>query len=139
LHGRCKRNLKLYLEVLTKIIEVIREMNVSVEAVIVEGVHDETTLRALGFKRPIIKYAALKVNEAEFVTKIANRYAGRVITVLTDFDTNGEATCKRLTTKLQSLGVKVDLFCRKRLENLLRPIGITTVESIYSLKKRCYT
>lgn len=139
MHSRCKRNLKQYFEVLTKVTEIVKEMNVYVEAVIVEGVHDERTLRALGFKRPIIKYAALKVNEAELITKIADRYAGRVITVLTDFDAYGEAICKRLTRELQNLGVKVDLSCRKELECLLKPISMTTVESIYSLKKRCYT
>lgn len=133
-----KLSSKLNFELLTRITELIKEMDVYVEAVIVEGAHDEITLRTLGFKRPIIKYAALKVNEAVLVTNIADKYADRVIAVLTDFDSNGEATCKRLTAKLQSLGVKVDSFYRRRLKDLLRPIGINAIESIYSLKRRCY-
>ena len=56
------------------------------------------------------------------------------ITILTDFDEEGNTINKMLTPILEKRGVKVDFFYRKRFCELLEETGIQTIEGVYQLK-----
>ena len=65
--------------------------------------------------------------------KVAKKYEN--ITILTDFDDAGESIGKKLTQLMENRGVKVERFYRKNFKRLLKETGLTTLESIYKLKR----
>ena len=108
------------------------EMNSMVDAVVVEGMHDKITLKSLGLKMPIILVSCGSPFN-QIVERVTERFDR--VAILTDFDEEGERIGRRLTELMERGGVKVDRFYRKTFRKLMKSVGLTTLESIYKLKK----
>ena len=106
------------------------EMNYAVDAILVEGAHDNKTLNLLGYKKQILLCS--KLSHSELVDLTAEKFSNVVI--LTDFDEQGIYLNKRLSNLLEKRRVKVDRFYRRRFFKLLREAKISTIEGIYNLK-----
>ena len=106
------------------------EMNFAVDAVIVEGPHDQKTLRRLGCTKPILQ--ASHRPPSDLVDFTVKHYSN--VAVLTDFDEEGINLDRRLSQRFQARGVAVDRFYRRRFRKLLKTAGISTIEGIYTLK-----
>ena len=117
-------------EVYRELKDLINDLNYSVDAVVVEGSHDKKTLRLLGCKKPILQCS--KLPHTTVTDRVAEKFSDVVI--LTDFDEQGILLNKKLTSLLETKGVKVDLFYRRRFRKLLKEVKISTIESIYSIK-----
>ena len=117
-------------EVYRELKDLINDLNYSVDAVVVEGSHDKKTLKLLGFKKPILQCS--KLPHTTITDLVAEKFSDVVI--LTDFDEEGKLLNKKLTSLLETKGVKVDLFYRRRFRKLLKEVKISTIESIYSIK-----
>jgi 5S rRNA maturation endonuclease (ribonuclease M5) len=121
-------------EIYKKLEDLASEMNYSVDGVIVEGVHDKKTLRLLGYSGPILTCSKLSL--FELTDYAAKRFAN--MAVLTDFDKAGETLGKNLSTLLVNRKVKVRDFYRRRFRILFKKARISTVESVYRLKRQLF-
>jgi 5S rRNA maturation endonuclease (ribonuclease M5) len=117
-------------EIYREMEDLASEMNYTVDAVFVEGPHDEKTLRLLGFEKPILKCSKLSHNRLADLA--AKRFSNVVI--LTDFDEEGVLLNKKLSRLLETKRVKADSYYRRKFQRLFEEIRITTIEGIYSLK-----
>ncbi len=120
-------------EAYIELCEVIQEMDGSVDAIIVEGVHDRDALEELGVTVNIEIYSA-GFNYTSFVEYLMNRY--RCVTILTDYDSAGKRLNRRLTARLEREGVKVERYYRDRIGKILGFRGIRNIEAIASLTRR---
>ena len=121
-------------EIFNGLEDLVQEMNLNVDATIVEGPHDKKTLRMLGYEKPIVWCSKTPHNNLPDL--IAKRFSSVVI--LTDFDKEGLYLNKKLTTLLENRGVKVNKFYRNKIQRMLRRINIFTIEGIYNIKKSIY-
>lgn len=106
------------------------DMNFDVDAVIVEGPHDQKTLTRLGCTTPILQ--ASHRSPSDLVDFIAKHYS--YVAVLTDFDEEGDALNRRLAQRFHARGVNVNRFYRRRFRSLLTAAGISTIEGVYRIK-----
>jgi 5S rRNA maturation endonuclease (ribonuclease M5) len=127
---KCKR-IRKKLETYSELSKLVREMDKSVDAVVVEGKHDEETLRKLGFRGRIFTYSSSRMRRQDFIEFLAERF--EYISILTDFDEDGELFCKELSKELERRGAKVERVFREKIRELLKPFKIKTIESIYKL------
>jgi len=118
-----------YIE-LTKVIE---EMDVFVDAVVVEGIHDKEALQEMGVTKEIAMYS-LGYSYARFVDYVMSRY--KRIAILTDYDRAGKSINKKLTVRLEHEGVKIEDRYRDRIGRILGLRGFRDIESMSGLKKR---
>lgn len=132
--GRATEEERSRREVYRELEEVASEMNYIVDAVIIEGPHDKRTLKRLGFKKPILLCA--KLSHSELVDLITEKFPS--VAVLTDFDEEGAQLNKKFSRLLERRGVKVDRFYRRRFQKLLKEARISTIEAIYSLKRKLF-
>jgi 5S rRNA maturation endonuclease (ribonuclease M5) len=71
------------------------------------------------------------MRKQDFVEFLAKRF--EYVSILTDFDEEGESFCKELSRELERKGVKVERVFREKIRELLRPFKIRAIESIYKL------
>ncbi|MFZ2070141.1 MAG: toprim domain-containing protein [Halobacteriota archaeon] len=121
-----------YME-LTRVIHEM-EMDEFVDAVIVEGVHDKAALREMGVTKEIAMCSSGPYSYAGFVDYLTGRY--RRITILTDYDRAGKRLNKKLTTRLEREGVKVEKRYRDKIGMILVLRGFHEIESMTPLKRR---
>ncbi|MEM2876224.1 MAG: toprim domain-containing protein [Candidatus Bathyarchaeia archaeon] len=112
------------------------EMNSAVDAAVVEGMHDRITLKALGFKMPILSLSC-GCSFNQIVEEVMGRF--EKVAILTDFDEEGEKVNRRLTGMMECRGVKVDRFYRRSFRKLMKEVGLTTLESIHKLKREVFS
>lgn len=132
--GRATEEERSRREVYRELEEVASEMNFTVDAVIIEGPHDRRTLKHLGFEKPILLCS--KLSHSELVDLITEKFPS--VAVLTDFDEEGAQLNKKFSRLLERRGVKVDRFYRRRFQKLLKEARISTIEAIYSLKRKLF-
>ncbi len=120
-------------EAYIELCEVIHEMDGSVDAIVVEGVHDREALEELGVTTNIEIYS-VGYNYTSFVEYLMKRY--RRVTILTDYDRAGKKLNRRLTARLEREGVKVERHYRDKIGRILGFRGIRNIESITSLARR---
>jgi len=110
--------------------DLASEMNYTIDAVIVEGIHDKKTLNLLGYKKTII--VCSRRTHHELTDLIAKKFSHVVI--LTDFDKQGMVLYKKIASFLEKKGVEADRFYRRRFDKLLKTARIATIEGIYKIK-----
>ena len=121
-------------EVYRNLEQLASEMNYTVDAVVVEGPHDKKTLKLLGYNKPIILCSRLSHNEV--TDRAAKKFSN--VSILTDFDEQGNLLNKKLAKLFETRGVRVDRFYRRRFRKLLKKAKISTIESIYSIKLKLF-
>lgn len=120
------------LESFREFLRLVEEMAYEIDAAIVEGSHDEKTLRMSGFSKPIVRCSQTKLSHPELVDHVASRFSS--VAILTDFDEKGEEINTKLVAHLERLGVVVGKSYRRRLREIFRGLNIRTLESIYGVK-----
>ena len=107
---------------------MMKELHSYVDVVLVEGIHDVDSLKALGCTTNIEILNHPGVNDFDLVDQIASRYSS--ILVLTDFDEEGLALNKRFSNLLEHRGLKVEYGMRGRIGRLMAMIGVYAIESL---------
>ena len=121
------------LEVYKELEKLTSHMNYSIDAIIVEGPHDVKTMRLLGYDGVILSFSR-KGSLVEFSDYIAKKF--RKVAILTDFDKEGESLSNNFSRLLTDKRVKTETFFRRKFRGLLKKVNLSTIESIYSLKRR---
>lgn len=118
-------------EELADIIRVLRERG-NTRPIIVEGVKDTESLRALGVRGHILH---INIGKAliDFCTDISHEF--REVIILTDWDSKGNTLCRRLKQNFKACDVSFDTRLRGRLAAILRK-EIKDIESIHSFLAR---
>lgn len=124
------QNERLRREVYRKLEDRISEMNCTVDAVVVEGLHDKKTLRLLGYNRPILLCS--KISNVDLTDLTAKKFSN--VAILTDFDEQGRTLNKRLTSLFEQRGLKVARFYRESFQKLLKEAKVATIKGIYRIK-----
>lgn len=109
--------------------DIVGEMDRDVDAVIVEGPHDEEALRTAGFTGDIYTVS----NTRDGVTALAERVNAETdsVAILTDFDPEGRELNRELQEAIpESRNQKV---WRKKLGSVLTAKGRRDIESINNI------
>lgn len=114
------------------------DASLNIDLLIVEGIHDEKTLRALGYEGVIVRYCDSRLSIHEFAEEVSHKFNGCSVAVLMDFDEEGRELSKRLEVELEARGLKVERYLRRKLIELIKGEGIKTIEGLSFLKKRLY-
>ncbi|MCD6503921.1 toprim domain-containing protein [Candidatus Bathyarchaeota archaeon] len=134
--NRLSKEERRKLEIYRDLESLAYEMNLTLDAVIVEGTHDKATLKSLGFKIPILQVSCGRTFN-QIVDDMVEKF--KKVAILTDFDEEGERISRKLTELMERGGVKVDSFYRNSFKKLMKEAGLTTLESIYTLKQELFS
>ncbi|HDN63299.1 MAG TPA: hypothetical protein ENF56_04990 [Candidatus Bathyarchaeota archaeon] len=134
--NRLSKEERRKLEIYRDLESLAYEMNLTLDAVIVEGSHDKATLKSLGFKIPILQVSCGRTFN-QIVDDMVEKF--KKVAILTDFDEEGERISRKLTELMERGGVKVDSFYRNSFKKLMKEAGLTTLESIYTLKQELFS
>jgi 5S rRNA maturation endonuclease (ribonuclease M5) len=121
------------LEVYKELEKLTSHMNYSIDALIVEGPHDVKTMKLLGYEGEILSFSR-KGSLIEFSDYISKKF--KKVAILTDFDKEGEYLSNIFNRLLTDKRVKTDAFFRRKFRGLLKKVYLSTIESIYSLKRK---
>jgi len=119
------------LEELEKLIEELRAENMDVP-IIVEGKHDDRSLRAVGLEGEI-----LKINVGQHIFNLCEEWARHhdKAIILTDWDRTGGRLARQIREGLEANGAKYDLDFRARLAMLSKK-ELKDVEGLAGYLKR---
>lgn len=105
------------------------------DLVIIEGIRDGQALRRLGIEntfeisgKPLVEIADI------LVAKDVNN-----VTILTDFDRDGEDQKSQLTNYLSHSGIKINSFARRRVQTLFKIHQIEELSQFTKLMEDDYT
>jgi 5S rRNA maturation endonuclease (ribonuclease M5) len=126
---RASHQRKVALEELSS---TLKEIHNYVDVILVEGLRDADSLKALGYSENIETLNHPGVNDYDLADRIASRYSS--VLVLTDFDEEGLALNKRFSTLLEHKGVKIEYGTRNRVGRLMAMIGVYAIESLDNIK-----
>ena len=112
---------------------LLGELNCYVDVVLVEGLRDVDSLRALGCTAEIEILNHPGVNDFDLSDGIASRFSS--VLILTDFDEEGLSLNKRFSSILEVKGVKVEYGLRARVGRLMAMINVYAVEDLDNIVK----
>ncbi len=121
-------------ETYTELESIIEEMDDFVDAIVVEGIRDKRALEGMGITKEIVTCATR--SHTEFVDYLSLRH--KSVAILTDYDRTGKSINKKLTSRLERVGVKVENRYRERIGRVLGLRGMKCIESLNSLMKRIF-
>ncbi len=125
---------KVDCETYTELEQVIQEMNEYVDAIVVEGSHDKEALEELGITKEIVMCSSKP--DTAFIDHLTSNH--KKVTILTDYDRAGKRINKKLTTRLEHAGIKVEKRYRDEIGRILGFRGMRCIESVNALKKRIF-
>ena len=96
------------------------------KSVVVEGKRDEEVLKRIGFNDIQV------LNRTKGIFDASDKLP-RNVSILTDFDTEGEEIAKKLSEVLKKMGKRVDAKNRKALRKLFLKNMINTIEGLKKL------
>jgi 5S rRNA maturation endonuclease (ribonuclease M5) len=114
------------LEILLKDIELL------VDLVVLEGQRDLEALRNIGFKGNIELYSHVGLSDVDLCEKIV--LMGGSVLILSDFDGEGLWINNRLTRILERRGVKVEVGLRRKFGRLMATIGVYAIEDLDNVR-----
>ncbi|MFW9799766.1 MAG: toprim domain-containing protein [Candidatus Thorarchaeota archaeon] len=118
------------------LIEIIQSLDKDYEGllVVVEGKRDESVLRNLGLKAPIVRTQS-GVPRPRFLDQLASRVGkkGQVL-ILTDFDQKGNEICSHIARELEIRSVKVLRRIRREIRKAMG--NWRCIEELTALFKR---
>ena len=121
-------------EIYEELESVLRELDEDerVDAIIVEGARDKQALEEMGItKKEILKCRSIPHDA--FVEHLRGK---QCVVILTDYDRAGKNFNRKLTSRLEKEGLRVERSYRERIGEILGVAGFKTVESLRSLRKR---
>lgn len=105
--------------------EWIDRVNASGISIIVEGKKDVSALKKIGIKNSMF---CLSVKP---IYKVAEDFKAREVIILTDFDKKGKELYGKLSTELQSQGVRIDRTFREWLQRNTKLSHIEGLDNYY--------
>ena len=112
-------------EALEELIASLKDASTEGAVIIVEGRRDESALRSLGIRGPVMM-ASYK-SALDLAEDVSRKYSQ--IIMLTDWDEKGEEMALNIEQHLRSVGSRADMDIRSRLKRLVRK-EIKDVESL---------
>jgi len=110
----------------------LSEVHNYVDVIIVEGIRDVSSLRALGCAAEIEVLSHKGVSDHDLAEEIASKYAS--ILILTDFDEEGLNLNQRFSNILERTGAKVETGLRRWFARLMARIGVYAIESLDNIR-----
>lgn len=115
-------------EALNELKQLFCELDKYVDVVLVEGLRDVESVKALGCTANLDVLSHSGVNDFDLADELTAKY-GNVL-VLTDFDEEGLNLNKRFTGILEHKGAHVETGLRLRIGRLMAQIGVYAIESL---------
>ena len=115
-------------ETLNELKQLFCELDKYVDVVIVEGLRDVESVKALGCTANLDVLSHSGVNDFDLADELTAKYSN--VLVLTDFDEEGLNLNKRFTGLLEHKGVHVETGLRLRIGRLMAQIGVYAIESL---------
>ena len=119
-------------EALEKLILLLSEIHNYVDVLIVEGIRDVDSLRALGCQADIEVLSHVGINDYDLAEQIASKY--NHVLILTDFDEEGLNLNKKFSMILERRGTVVETGLRRRIARLMNTIGVYAIESLDNIR-----
>lgn len=120
-------------QALLELIALLKEFEVSVDAVVVEGPRDVEALHRLGFRGRVEVCSRVGVSDGDLIEGLAGRNG--TVVILTDFDNEGRFLNKRFSRLLERRGVKVGVNLRREVGRLMAVLGVYTVEALDNVEE----
>lgn len=124
------------LQALLDLVSLFKELEETVDAVVVEGTRDVEALRRLGFRGRVEVCSRVGIADVDLVEGLAK--LAEVVVVLTDFDKEGRQMNIRLTRLLEHRGVKVEKRPRRMVGRLMAVLGVYAVEALDDVAERLW-
>ena len=115
-------------EALNELKQLLCELDKYVDVVIVEGLRDVESVKALGCTANLDVLSHTDVNDFDLADELTAKYSN--VLVLTDFDEEGLNLNKRFTGILEHKGAHVETGLRLRIGRLMAQIGVYAIESL---------
>ncbi|MCW4014704.1 MAG: toprim domain-containing protein [Candidatus Bathyarchaeota archaeon] len=115
-------------EALNELKQLFCELHNYVDIVLVEGLRDVESVKALGCIADLEVLSHTGVNDFDMADELAAKY--RRVLVLTDFDEEGLNLNKRFTAILEHKEIHVDAGLRRRIGRLMAKIGVYAIEAV---------
>ena len=115
-------------DALDELASLLSDIQNYVDVVLVEGVRDVSSLKALGCKALIEVLGHSGVGDYDLVEEIASKYNS--ILILTDFDEEGLNLNQKFSNLLERQGAKVETGLRRHVGRLMARIGVYAIESL---------
>ena len=115
-------------EALNELKQLLCELDKYVDVVIVEGLRDVESVKALGCTANLDVLSHTGVNDFDLADELTAKYSN--VLVLTDFDEEGLNLNKRFTGILEHKGAHVETGIRLRIGRLMAQIGVYAIESL---------
>ena len=115
-------------EALNELKQLFCELDKYVDVVIVEGLRDVESVKALGCTANLDVLSHSGVNDFDLADELTAKYSN--VLVLTDFDEEGLNLNKRFTGILEHKEAHVETGLRLRIGRLMAQIGVYAIESL---------
>ncbi|MBU5678578.1 MAG: hypothetical protein QXJ96_01435 [Candidatus Aenigmatarchaeota archaeon] len=127
---RClRKNILIKEEKLFYIKKMVIDMNNNIDAIIVEGRHDEDVFLSLGFQKKIIKCSSKDLETIKDELKNLKRRNEKIkVAIFTDFDEKGKELNKKIKEYLQKNGIIIENFYRSKMKEIA--IDIREIEDL---------
>ena len=119
-------------DALERLILLLSEIHNYVDLLIVEGIRDVDSLRALGCQVDIEVLSHVGINDYDLAEQIASKY--NHVLILTDFDEEGLNLNKKFSMILERRGTVVETGLRRRIARLMNTIGVYAIESLDNIR-----
>jgi len=122
------RGIRQRKDALDELASLLSDIQNYVDVVLVEGVRDVSSLKALGCKALIEVLGHSGVSDYDLVDEIASKYSD--VLILTDFDEEGLSLNQKFSNLLERQGAKVETGLRRHVGRLMARIGVYAIESL---------
>jgi len=115
-------------EALEELQRLLCDLHNYVDVVLVEGLRDVESVKALGCVSDIEVLSHSGVNDFDLAEEIAGKF--RSVLVLTDFDEEGLNLNHRFTSLLEHTDIRVETGIRRHIGRLMARIGVYAIEAL---------
>ncbi len=105
------------------------------ELMIIKGMRDRQALRRLGIEN-VFEISGKPLVE---IADILSAHDGKNVTILTDFDRDGEDQKSQLTNYLSHSGIEINSFARRRIQTLFKIHKIEELSQFIKFMEDDYT
>ena len=122
------KNSRLRREAIEELSELLTEIHNYVDLVLVEGLRDVESVRALGCIANIEVLSHSGLSDYDLVEMIIDSYKN--VLILTDFDEEGLNLNKRFTSLFEHSGFTVENGLRRHIGRIMARIGVYAIEAL---------
>jgi 5S rRNA maturation endonuclease (ribonuclease M5) len=116
------------------ILDLLKQIENTVDIILVEGTRDIKALRNIGYSGEIIPCSQIGLNDYELADKISGKY--HRILILTDFDKEGVLIYQKFHEIFERKYIKVEDELRKNLGDLMSKLSVYAIESLDNIQDK---